>query len=195
MIGQFGCGGFINDNHAGRMQLQGGSRHARGDRPLNRLRQTVRPLAQLGRELPLQPFKPLFVFGIVDHVVLFKDIVVQIVELVGIEIMREQQIPLTDRTFKDAALIFPNINSRTIRVKTAGERPDLKVHIRRRRAFTSGGTLFAGFGTPVHFGQDVLELLLHLAVDFVENGGDSGRYGEAGRNEAHQQAQDLIRFR
>lgn len=43
---------------------------------------------------------------------------------------REQRIPLTDRTFKDDALIFKNVTSRTIRLKTAGDRPDLEVDLR-----------------------------------------------------------------
>lgn len=43
---------------------------------------------------------------------------------------REQQIPLTERTFKDDALIFKNITSRTIPLKTGGGRPDIEVDIR-----------------------------------------------------------------
>ena len=49
---------------------------------------------------------------------------------VGRWFKREQLIPLTDRIFKDDALIFQKIKSRTIRLKTAGDRPDLEVDIR-----------------------------------------------------------------
>lgn len=43
---------------------------------------------------------------------------------------RETLIQLTDRIFKDDALIFKNIKSRTIHLKTAGDRPNIDVGLR-----------------------------------------------------------------
>jgi galactose mutarotase-like enzyme len=49
---------------------------------------------------------------------------------VGRWFKREQLIQLSERTFKDDALIFKNIQSRSIRLKTAGDRPDLEIDLR-----------------------------------------------------------------
>ncbi|QHI69050.1 aldose 1-epimerase family protein [Tichowtungia aerotolerans] len=43
---------------------------------------------------------------------------------------RETRIQLTDRIFNDDALIFQNIKSHSIRLNTAGDRPDLEVDMR-----------------------------------------------------------------
>lgn len=43
---------------------------------------------------------------------------------------RETLIQLTDRIFNDDALIFKNVQSRTIRLKTAGDRPNLEIDLR-----------------------------------------------------------------
>lgn len=48
---------------------------------------------------------------------------------VGRWFKREQLIQLSERIFKDDALIFKNIQSRTIRLKTAGDRPNIELDI------------------------------------------------------------------
>jgi galactose mutarotase-like enzyme len=78
--------------------------------------------AVLGSSIEFSQPETLDLYGLSAKGLLFKR--------VGRWFKREQLIQLSDRIFKDGALIFKNIQSHSIRLKTAGDRPILEIDLR-----------------------------------------------------------------